>query len=140
MTPKQRAYVEHRAAGLGQERAALEAGYAKASAKVSASRMERDPEIRRAIDAARGGAGELRRYQGAEDYLLAVVRGKETPDPVRVGAARALLPYLTPRKRAPKKSATPREMQAQDATATEAALLEQWAERAQRVRARLRRR
>jgi hypothetical protein len=136
--------VQHRAAGLGQERAALEAGYARASAKVSASRMERDPSIARAIrearEAARDAAPALREYQGAEDYLIAVVRGKETPDPVRVGAARALLPYLEPRRRATKKSASPRQMQHNAALATESALLEAWAEKARKVRERLRRR
>jgi hypothetical protein len=142
MSPKQLAYVQRRAAGLGQERAAIEAGYSRASAKVSASRMERDPRIAKAIEearkAARGGS-EMRRYEDPESYLRAVVAGEETPDPVRVGAARALLPFLEPRKRAPKKSASPRHMQDQAARATQDDLLEQWAERARRVRARLKR-
>jgi hypothetical protein len=105
--------------------------------------MERDQsiarEIREAREAARGGPTVPRQYDGAQDYLLAVIRGEEVPDPIRVGAARALLPFLEPRRRATKKSASPRQMQHQDALATENALLDQWAEKAARVRRRLQR-
>lgn len=38
-------------------------------------------------------------YSSAEEYLLAVVCGTEPPDPVRVGAARALLPFQEQPKR-----------------------------------------
>jgi hypothetical protein len=143
MTPKQRLYVERRAAGMGQERAALEAGYAKGSAKVSASRMERDPAIRKAIDdareAARGGPGEPRQYEDPESYLSAVVAGAEPPDPVRVGAARALLPFFAPRRRATKKSAAPRDLQGMEAATAEGNRRDAWDEKAARVRARFRR-
>lgn len=116
MTPRQTAYVAHRAAGLGQEQAALAAGYAESSAKVIASRMEKLPAIRAAIDAARkaakaGHADDAPpEFEGAEDYLLAVVKGLVPPDPVRVGAARALLPYVKARQRAPVKSRPPKEL------------------------------
>lgn len=123
LTPKQLEYARHRAAGLGQARAAVEAGYAAGSAKVTASKLEHRPDIRAAIDAARQVAkGDTANdaepeFAGAEDYLLAVIQGKAPPDPVRVGAARALLPYLNARKRAPLKSRTSKQL----SSATESA-------------------
>lgn len=126
MTPKQLEYARHRAAGLGQTRAAVAAGYAKGSAKVIASRMEKLPEIRTAIDGARRAAkgsspdAPEPEFTGAEDYLLSVVQGKAPPDPVRVGAARALLPFEKRRQRAPLPAVrTPRQQaHADDLSAT----------------------
>jgi len=40
-------------------------------------------------------------YDSPEDYLLAVVQGKAPADAVRVGAARALLPFIKRRQRTP---------------------------------------
>jgi hypothetical protein len=139
MTPRQREYVRHRAAGLGQERAALEAGYAASSAKVSASRMERDPKIRAAIAQARqiGGGNTPAEFEDAESYLLAVVRGETPPDPVRVGAARAILPYQRAPQRARMRGATPRELDRQESLTEEQALLDAWAEKAKRIRERM---
>ena len=138
MTPRQRAYVEHRAAGLGQRQAAVAAGFALKSAKVSASRAERNPKIKRAIEDARKsrhkGAGGVTEYPDAESYLLAIVRGLETPDPVRVGAARALLPYMRARERVPVKSATPKEMQRTTERDAETRLLDEWAAKAKTIR------
>jgi len=143
MTPKQAEYIRHRAAGLGQAQAAIKAGYAKSSAKVIASRMAKIPAIREAIDAARQAAKGSQsedaplEFLGPEDYLLAVIQGKAPPDPVRCGAARALLPYLAPRKRAPTKSATPKQMQASAAHAEDHDARAAWAAKAAAVRARL---
>ena len=114
MTPKQSEYARHRAAGLGQAQSAIKAGYAKPSAKVIASRMERMPEIQAAIAAARQSAtpssSEPIEFDSPEVYLLAVVQGRAAPDPVRVGAAKALLPFVAPKRRAPPASRTPRQM------------------------------
>lgn len=137
MSPKQQAYVRHRSAGLGQERAALAAGYAQSSAKVIASRMERNPEIRAAIDAARPPAGAAPEYADAEAYLLAVVMGTAAPDPVRVGAARAILPYQRARQRVPLKAATASQMRKTNERNTEQSLLDDWATKAAAVRERL---
>lgn len=145
MTPKQIEYARHRAAGIGQAQAAIKAGYAKSSAKVIASRMEKLPAIREAIKAARAEAkGEPAidadpEFVDAESYLLAVVQGLAPPDPVRVGAARALLPYLNARTRAPVKSATPKQMQAHATNAEDKDMLDAWAAKAAKVRARLKR-
>lgn len=143
MTPKQAEYAKHRAAGQGQAQAAIAAGYAGSSAKVIASRMEKLPAIRDAITEARQAAKNSAppdaspEFADAESYLLAVVQGTAPPDPVRVGAARALLPYLNPRRRAPVKSATPAQMNASSALAGEGELLDAWAVKAAAVRARL---
>lgn len=145
MTPKQITYVQHRAAGMSQARAAIAAGYATGSAKVIASRMEKMPSIRAAIDTARKMAkGDQpddvpQEFQGAEDYLLAVVRGTAPPDPVRVGAARALLPFTKGRQRAPVRSATPKQMQASAARAEDQDMLDKWEQRAAAVRAKMKR-
>jgi hypothetical protein len=107
LTPRQTAYIKHRAAGLGQAQAAIKAGYAKSSAKISACRMEKLPAIRAAIDAARKAAkGDHAddaplEFEGAEDYLLAVVKGLVPPDPVRIAAAKALMPFTKRRQRVP---------------------------------------
>jgi hypothetical protein len=107
MTQKQLEYIKNRASGMGQEQAALKAGYAASSAKVSASRMERMPAIARAINKARkvqmpDSPDALIVFDNPEEYLLAVVQGKVTPDPARVSAARALLPYSAAKQRTPK--------------------------------------
>ena len=136
LTDKQTAYVQHRAAGLGQERAAIEAGYAKSSAKISASRMERSPDIKAAIDAARQST-QAETYASAEDYLQAVVQGRAVPDPVRVGAARCLIQYERGRERGPVKSASPTELARRGEQDKEQELRDAWAETAAKVRERL---
>ena len=143
LTAMQVAYVKNRATGMAAGEAARAAGYMAASAKVSASRMERNPRIRDAIAAARAEAAGSKAdseppvFQDAESYLRAVVTGTVAPDPVRVGAARALLPFEKARQRAPIKSATPKQLARQDERNEEQALLDAWAERAAAVRARL---
>ena len=144
MTPKQIEYVRNRASGLGQERAAIEAGYAKSSAKVIASRMEKLPAIRAAIKKARkeetvADTGEypMEKFTSAQAYLQAVVEGRTPPDPVRVGAARALLPYTQPRERAPLQSATPRRLAARAEAAGESAAKAEWKEKSAAIRAKL---
>lgn len=148
MTPRQLEYIRHRAAGLPPTSAARAAGYAEASAKVSACRMEANPEIAAAIEAARQDrqeerpaagedASEAPAYIDAESYLMGVVQGLTPPDPVRVSAARALIQYQKARQRAPVKSPPPKQLAEHDKQAEERALLDQWAEKAAEVRARL---
>jgi hypothetical protein len=141
LTAKQKRYVRHRAAGLGQGRAAIESGYSPKGAKVTASRMERDPKIagaiREARQAGRAEPGGPREYLHPEDYLAAVVSGAEPPDPVRVGAARALLPYCEERVRPTKSAASPKALRARGARAVEQDLLDRWAVRERKVRGRM---
>ena len=138
MTPKQAEYVRHRASGLGQKQAAIAAGYSPRSAKVSASRMERNPAIRQAIVEARQ-AGTPALYEDAESFLAAVVQGATPADPVRVGAARTLIQYQRRRERSPLKGPTPRELARRDAQAAEQELLDAWAAKATAIRERLER-
>lgn len=93
---------------------------------------------------ARQGAGRpkkqrlptAREYEGALDYLAAVVRGNEEPDCVRVQAARALLPYQAPRQRAPVSARTPKQLQHGEQLDAEAAAREEWRKRSAAIRAR----
>ena len=141
MTPKQRRYAELRAAGLGQATSAKQAGYALSSAKVIASRMEKLPEIREAIDAGRrkgkpAADGEPE-FASAELYLRAVVQGTTAPDPVRVGAARALLPFETAKTRAPLQSPTPRTLVRRETQTLDQAARDAWNAKAAKIRAQL---
>lgn len=138
LTGKQVEFARQRAAGLSGTRAALAAGYAKSSARVVACRMQKMPEIQAAIaEARRARAADGPAFESAESYLSAVVAGREPADPVRVGAARALLPFERARQRAPVKGLAPRELDARDAKAAEKEMLDAWAEKAKRVRERL---
>lgn len=99
---------------------------------------ERIPAVREAIEKARAGEVEgATVYLDPEAYLQAVACGRAVPDAVRVAAARALLPYLRMRQRAPLRGRTPRELDARAAREEEDRLLEEWAEKARKVRARL---
>lgn len=138
MTPKQTAYVQHRAAGLGQARAAIAAGYAAGSAKVVASRMERMPAISDAIAAARAAVQETApEFLDAETYLEGVVKGTTPPDPLRIQAARTLIQYQRKKERAPMASATPTQLNNRAAADAEQDLLNAWAKKAATVRAQL---
>jgi len=160
MTPRQLEYIRHRAAGIQPTAAARAAGYASASAKVSACRMEADPAIVEAIEAARQGQQapqqsdvahqqieqhQIEQHQqpaeapafDAQGYLAAVVAGTVPPDPVRVSAARTLIAYEKARQRAPVKSPPPKQLAEHDKQAEERAMLDAWAEKAAAVRARL---
>lgn len=145
MTPKQHAYARHRASGLGQAQAAKAAGYSPKSAKVSASKMEKQPSIRKAIAAARKATpasaadAAAPEFADAESFLVAVVQGATPADPVRVSAARTLIQYQRKRERAPLKSATPTQMDHRDALGAEKELLDAWAQKAAEVRKRLKR-
>lgn len=79
-------------------------------------------------------AGE-RQYANAEAFLEAVVAGVEPADPVRVQAAKALLAYQAPRKRAPAKSPRPAELQHRAAQAEESAVVSDFQVRAAEIRA-----
>ncbi len=143
MTPKQTEYVRHRAIGLGQARSAIKAGYAESSAKVIASRMEKLPAIRAAIDEARDATKGRQsdatepKFADAEAYLTAVVQGLAPADPMRISAARTLIAYQRAKQRVPVKSATPTQLNKRETGDEERDLLEKWAEKAAAVRARL---
>ncbi|PIV89413.1 MAG: hypothetical protein COW48_00645 [Hydrogenophilales bacterium CG17_big_fil_post_rev_8_21_14_2_50_63_12] len=142
MTPRQLDYIQHRAAGMQPTKAAIAAGYAEASAAVTASRMEHRQDVREAIEAARGAAAPATaappaEFQDAEGYLQAVVLGTTPADPVRVSAARTLIQYQTARQRAPVASPPPRQLAQSEEIADESAARKAWAMKSAQVRARL---
>lgn len=141
MTPRQFDYIQRRAAGIQPTRAAIAAGYAEASAAVTASRMEARQDVREAIEAAREAAPAATttppaEFRDAESYLEAVVLGTTPPDPVRVAAARALIQYQTAKKRAPVASPPPKQLAQRADLSDESAARQAWAEKAAEVRAR----
>ena len=67
----------------------------------------------------RAGAGrppkerpEQVEFPDAESYLLAVVRGQVVADPLRVQAAKAILPYQQKKKRSPLMAQSPKQQEA----------------------------
>jgi len=74
---------------------------------------------------------------GPQDYLLAVTVGRAVPDPVRVAAARALLPFIRARECTPLKGIAPKDLRRKAALEIENELLAEWAETAAKVPARL---
>jgi Terminase small subunit len=140
MTPKQKAYVQHRARGLGRERAAIEAGYAPRSASSTASDLEKDPRIAGAIREARQAAGATRtrrEYADPASYLAAVVAGREEADAIRCAAAKALLPYTSPLRRAPKgRAVKPHDQAHIQELRAEQGRLDEWNRKADKIRAR----
>lgn len=74
----------------------------------------------------------------AAEYLQAVVSGRVQPDPLRIVAAKALLPYESPRKRQPLVAAAgPKAQAKRDARDDEAEARQAWAARAAEVRRKL---
>ena len=94
---------------------------------------------------ARAGAGRpkkarpptARQYEDAIAYLAAVVSGAEQPDAVRVAAAKALLPFQSPRTRAPIKSPPPRQLQSQADMSKQRDAQEDWNRKALEIRTRM---
>lgn len=88
---------------------------------------------------ARPGAGRKRKtggvYATAYDFLVAVAQGiEQTSMEQRVAAARAVLPYEEPRRRAPLPSAAPKQMHLLAMRAEEADLVDTWEVRAAEIR------
>jgi len=141
LTTRQTAYVQARTSGLGQTQAALKAGYAASSAKVIASRMEKLPAIHAAIKAGRKAnlpePDAAPAYDSPESFLLAVVLGTAPADPVRVGAARALLPFLKAKQRSPIPAKSPLKQKTADTAADEREARAAWAKKTAEIRARL---
>lgn len=73
-------------------------------------------------------------YETAEEYLQAVVAGTEPPDPVRVQAAKSLLAYQLPKRRAKPVSKTPTQMQRQNDLSAEAEARAEWRRRSEEIK------
>lgn len=88
----------------------------------------------------RPGAGRKPRAQGrydsAYDFLLAVARGIEQASPEqRVAAARAVLPYEQPKRRATKPSPKPSALRTREVVQRDKADDHAWRERVAQIRA-----
>ncbi|MBN3789708.1 hypothetical protein [Burkholderia sp. Ac-20353] len=78
----------------------------------------------------------MTRYDNALTYLEAVVRGDEPADPLRIAAARIVLPYQAPKTRAPVESPPPSRLRANEKRARESSEADDWEKRAEAVKAR----
>ena len=74
-------------------------------------------------------------YPDAESYLQAVVEGRTPPDAVRVQAARCLISYQQPTKRAKPKSPTPGALQHVETVLDEKAQRQAFQQKAAKIRA-----
>ena len=74
------------------------------------------------------------RYGDALSYLEAVVRGDEPADGLRIAAAKAVLPFQEPKKRAPVASPPPEKLRSATTRAAERTEREAFHERAAEVR------
>lgn len=76
-------------------------------------------------------------YESAQDYLDAVVAGHEPADPIRVAAAKALLPFQQPRTRVPLASSTkPRDLAKQQSITEQRTSDAGWQKTSDEIRAR----
>jgi len=106
--------------------------------RVGSGRPKSPANGRKAATTARDGAapppqgGAVTHYDDALTYLEAVVRGDEAADPLRIAAARIVLPYQKPKTRAPVESPSPSTLRAKEKRAVES----DWEKRAAAVKAR----
>ncbi len=84
--------------------------------------------------AAKREPGTPTHYTDALAYLEAVVRGDEPADGLRIAAAKVVLPYQQPKKRAPIASPPPQKLRAAAERSTDRAEREDWDARATAVR------
>jgi len=77
------------------------------------------------------------RYDDALAYLEAVVRGDEPADGLRIAAAKVVLPFQSPKRRAPVESPAPRALRAATERAGHVADADAWEVKAAEVRRRL---
>lgn len=123
LTPKQRAFVDAVRGGASNKDAAIAAGYAAASASAAGSRLAKHPNVMAALGTVRvnkkvkgpapaptsDGAwdepqeagfdlAKAMRHSDPKDFLLAVMNDFETEPKLRVDAAKALMPFVHPRK------------------------------------------
>ena len=101
LTDKRAEFVRNKVAGMGNEAAAVAAGYATRSAAVTASKLMADPKIRQAIKAVRGGDDsvtipdnvKLGKFGSSLAFMQAAYNAVELPLGVRLEAAKQALPY-----------------------------------------------
>jgi hypothetical protein len=75
-------------------------------------------------------------YADAEQYLVAIVEGREPPDQLRIAAAKTLIAYQRARQRAPVPTPPPQQLAKRAAHGAEAERNAEWEKRATEIRAR----
>lgn len=92
----------------------------------------------------REGAGRKKKdrtgqefFETAEDYLLAVVQGRVTPDAVRVQAAKTLIAYQKAKQRAKVESPSPKKLREKTQRDMATAVVDDFERKAAKVRAKL---
>lgn len=137
-TDRQTKYCQARAAGHAQKQAAIMAGYASGSAAQQASRLERNPAVAERIEELRAKdrppAADEPKFETAEAYLQAVVRGDVVPDPARIGAARCLIVFQSAKKRGPIQSPAPKRLAEREVISDEATARAEWLAKSAAVR------
>ena len=111
MTPKMKAFVEGKAAGLSNRDAAVSAGYTSLAAGETATRLLKRPDVKKALKAAlkvqtasipaarnapegEEDAAKLRTdYTDSLDFMRQAMNNAKLPLGVRFDAAKQLLPY-----------------------------------------------
>ena len=78
-------------------------------------------------------------YDSAEDFLRAVVEGREAADAVRVRAAQTLLRYETAPLRAPPQALPAKELAVRGNASRDAKRMAEWEQRASEIKARFKR-
>ena len=126
LTPKKRAFVDALRGGASNKDAAIAAGYAASSASAAGSRLAKDPYVMAAMagttfnkivkaPAAQQPAADAPQAADSDDspgfdlnkalsfsdpkaFLLAAMNDHEADSKLRVDAAKALMPFMHPRK------------------------------------------
>lgn len=121
LTEKQLAFAQAKAAGATHKDAATQAGYASASAAVTATKLMAREDVRAEIDRLRNGAGEVPledavdswQMKDSYDSPLALLEdlynNPKAPKSLRYQAAKDALPYCHARKEGGKKEEAAKE-------------------------------
>lgn len=110
--------------------------------RIGSGRPKGQASGRKTAATARDGAapppqgGAVKHYDDALTYLEAVVRGDEAADPLRIAAARIVLPYQSPKTRAPVESPPPSTLRTKAKRSQESSAAQDWEKRAAAVKAR----
>lgn len=121
LTEKQLAFAQAKAAGATHKDAATQAGYASASAAVTATKLMAREDVRAEIDRLRAGAGDVPLEVAAEGWAMKdhydsplalledVYNNPAAPKSLRYQAAKDALPYCHARKEGGKKDEAAKE-------------------------------
>lgn len=81
------------------------------------------------------GTSEEPQFDDPLEYLRAVACGTVPADALRIAAAKACLPFTSPKARAPVQSPAPKQLRRQNETGAEARAQAEWRAKAEAIRA-----